>query len=246
MSSLHQTAEYARWRKLVMLHCEPICIRCGYEVDMTLSGRNPMGPSADHEPPLAVTGDISPGLDGSGISHTKCNRQHGGKIGAQRSSASRRGTSSNRSDRQRRMATCLGCGTVYPPNRKSQGKYCTYECFQANRPAPPAWTIEWTYNCVVCNAQCTHNTTTKTDPQAEEPTLKRVTCDNQDCKAALPAIQVRDRYRKENPTALDNSKRKSKYPEMKNRNEKYKIIPETQDESKFLIKERITDRKSVV
>jgi hypothetical protein len=43
-----------------------------------------MGPTADHEPPLAETGDLTPGLDGAGIAHLQCNRSHGGKLGAER------------------------------------------------------------------------------------------------------------------------------------------------------------------
>ena len=43
-----------------------------------------MGPTADHEPPLAETGDLTPGLDGAGIAHLSCNRSHGGKLGAER------------------------------------------------------------------------------------------------------------------------------------------------------------------
>jgi len=82
MSTGHQTPAYTRWKKQVLAQCEPICIRCGYDVDMTLSGRDPMGPSADHEPPMSLTGDIAPGLDGSGISHMSCNRSHGARLGA--------------------------------------------------------------------------------------------------------------------------------------------------------------------
>jgi phage terminase large subunit-like protein len=51
---------------------------------MTLPRNSPQGASADHEPPLALTGDLTPGLDGSGIAHLQCNRQHGGKLGSQR------------------------------------------------------------------------------------------------------------------------------------------------------------------
>ena len=50
---------------------------------MSLPGKHPQGPSADHEPPLALTGEIAPGLDGSGIAHLSCNKSHGGKLGNQ-------------------------------------------------------------------------------------------------------------------------------------------------------------------
>jgi phage terminase large subunit-like protein len=78
------TAAYRNWVKQVLANCEPTCIRCGYPVDMTLPRNSPQGASADHEPPLALTGDLTPGLDGSGIAHLQCNRQHGGKLGSQR------------------------------------------------------------------------------------------------------------------------------------------------------------------
>ena len=51
---------------------------------MTLPGSHPDGPTADHEPPLAETGEIAPSLDQAGIAHLSCNRSHGGKIGASR------------------------------------------------------------------------------------------------------------------------------------------------------------------
>ena len=62
MSNLHQTAAYRAWRTEVLAKCEPTCIRCGYPVDMTLPGSHPDGPTADHEPPLAETGEIAPSL----------------------------------------------------------------------------------------------------------------------------------------------------------------------------------------
>jgi hypothetical protein len=51
---------------------------------MTLPGSHPDGPTADHEPPLAETGEIAPSLDAAGIAHLSCNRSHGGKIGSAR------------------------------------------------------------------------------------------------------------------------------------------------------------------
>ena len=88
MTKPHQTAAYRAWRKKVLATCEPVCIRCGYPVDMTLPGNHPDGPSADHEPPVSLTGDIAPDLDGSGIAHLNCNRSHGGRLGAQRTNQS--------------------------------------------------------------------------------------------------------------------------------------------------------------
>lgn len=50
---------------------------------MSLPRNHPQGPSADHEPPLALTGEAMPGLDGAGIAHLDCNRSHGGRLGSQ-------------------------------------------------------------------------------------------------------------------------------------------------------------------
>ena len=62
-----RTPGYAAWVRQVLKHCEPTCIRCGYPVDMTLPPSNQWGPTADHEPPLVITGEATPGLDGAGI-----------------------------------------------------------------------------------------------------------------------------------------------------------------------------------
>jgi hypothetical protein len=51
---------------------------------MALKSTDPDGPSADHEPPLAISGDLTPSLDGAGIAHLSCNRSHGGRLGSQR------------------------------------------------------------------------------------------------------------------------------------------------------------------
>lgn len=83
-NNLRNSKEYRAWRTRVLKHCEPVCIRCGYPVDMSLPSSHDDGPSADHEPPFTTTGDIAPGLDGSGIAHLKCNKQHGGRLGAQK------------------------------------------------------------------------------------------------------------------------------------------------------------------
>jgi len=84
------TAAYRNWVKQVLANSEPTCIRCGYPVDMTLPRTHPQGASADHEPPLAHTGDLTPGLDGSGIAHLHCNRSHGGKLGSKRATEKRK------------------------------------------------------------------------------------------------------------------------------------------------------------
>jgi hypothetical protein len=87
MTSPRSTAAYRSWVKQVLAKCEPTCIRCGYPVDMDLPRTHPQGASADHEPPLAETGDLTPGLDGSGIAHLQCNRSHGGRLGSARAQA---------------------------------------------------------------------------------------------------------------------------------------------------------------
>lgn len=78
------TATYAKWRRQVLTQCEPVCIRCGYPVDMTLPSTHPDGPTADHEPPLAETGEATPDMTGAGIAHLSCNRSHGGRLGSSR------------------------------------------------------------------------------------------------------------------------------------------------------------------
>ena len=87
MTNPRSTPQYQAWRSKVLTQCEPVCIRCGYPVDMTLKGSHPDGPSADHEPPLAITGEATPSLDGAGIAHLSCNRSHGGRLGSQRAQA---------------------------------------------------------------------------------------------------------------------------------------------------------------
>lgn len=87
MTSPRSTAAYRSWVKQVLAKCEPTCIRCGYPVDMDLPRTHPQGASADHEPPLAETGDLTPGMDGAGIAHLSCNRSHGGRLGSARAQA---------------------------------------------------------------------------------------------------------------------------------------------------------------
>ena len=117
-------AKYQAWRKAVLATCEPIGIRCGYPVDMTLPPRHDDGPSADHEPPLAETGDITPSLDGAGIAHLRCNRSHGGRLGAARRAAN---TTSSRAPRNPPRAKMLD--KQDKPNRILENHQVT--------PAPP-------------------------------------------------------------------------------------------------------------
>lgn len=89
MDNTRNGAKYKAWVKQVLAKCEPTCIRCGYPVDMTLPRTDDWGASADHEPPLVETGEIAPSLDGAGIAHLKCNRSHGGRLGAARAKTNR-------------------------------------------------------------------------------------------------------------------------------------------------------------
>ncbi len=98
------TPAYRAWVKRVLSSCEPVCIRCGYPVDMDLPRTHPQGASADHEPPLAETGDLTPGMDGAGIAHLACNRSHGGRLGAARAQA-RRTTDTTTTSKSKKVST---------------------------------------------------------------------------------------------------------------------------------------------
>ena len=81
MASNHRrTYAYKQWVKQVMATCEPVCIRCRMPVDMALPRNSKWGASADHEPPLALTGELLPSMDGAGIAHLDCNRRHGANL----------------------------------------------------------------------------------------------------------------------------------------------------------------------
>ena len=218
MSNQHNTAQYRAWRKQVLAKCEPTCIRCGYPVDMTLPGSHPDGPSADHEPPLAETGEIAPSLDQAGIAHLSCNRSHGGKIGAARSAASRKGTTANRPQPDRirgRQATCRVCSKPFTPGDKAKGYYCSAECFGASR-RKDSWQITYVYNCAICQSEQTHVSQTHEDPDLHQPSLKRTTCGNLECIRAHSAILGRDKYR-----SIAVQPRASKYGELKDTNLKW-------------------------
>jgi hypothetical protein len=122
------SATYRAWVKQVLARCEPVCIRCGYPVDMALPRTDPQGASADHEPPLADTGDLTPGLDGAGIAHLSCNRSHGGRLGSARATAKRAtakssNTRSNAIDRSLSKArTTPAAPALYPPKGAGKAK----------------------------------------------------------------------------------------------------------------------------
>ena len=81
------TQAYKNWVKEVLDTCEPVCYRCGEPVDMTIPRNSKWGASAEHTTPYAETGDLTPSLADSAISHLHCNRSHGGKLGSQRAAA---------------------------------------------------------------------------------------------------------------------------------------------------------------
>ena len=118
------TPAYARWRKQVLAQCEPVCIRCGYPVDMTLPSTHPDGPTADHEPPLAETDEATPDLSGAGIAHMSCNRSHGGRLGSARMkrNAPNKKVSPRGSDRDFRAALQAPLAALHslPPSRQNQ------------------------------------------------------------------------------------------------------------------------------
>ena len=118
------TPAYARWRKQVLAQCEPVCIRCGYPVDMTLPSTHPDGPTADHEPPLAETDEATPDLSGAGIAHMSCNRSHGGRLGSARMkrNAPNKKVAPRGSDRDFRAALQAPLAPLHslPPSRQDR------------------------------------------------------------------------------------------------------------------------------
>ena len=89
---------------------------------MTLPRTNPQGASADHEPPIAITGDLTPGLDGSGIAHLQCNRIHGGKLGSQRAIAKKSVTKPKTTFSKKALSTPAAPRSS-PPEGAEDAKY---------------------------------------------------------------------------------------------------------------------------
>ena len=119
MDNTRSSAKYKAWVKQVMAKCEPTCIRCGYPVDMALPRTDDWGASADHEPPLAETGEIAPSLDASGIAHLKCNRSHGGRLGSQRATNKRAKPQTRFS---RHTTSTPAAPVLYPPEGAGKAK----------------------------------------------------------------------------------------------------------------------------
>jgi len=55
-----------------------VCHLCGCDVDMGLSGRHPLGPSADHVVPVSCGGGDE--HDNIKLSHLRCNVKRGARI----------------------------------------------------------------------------------------------------------------------------------------------------------------------
>ena len=90
---------------------------------MTLPRNSPQGASADHEPPLALTGDLTPGLDGSGIAHLQCNRQHGGKLGSQRAIEKKNGIKSKATGSLKATKSPPAAPALFPPKGAKDAGY---------------------------------------------------------------------------------------------------------------------------
>ncbi len=96
---------------------------------MSLPRTDPQGASADHEPPLAETGDLTPGLDGAGIAHLQCNRSHGGRLGSQRAAAKAATTKRKSNTRSkapieflREPLTTPAAPRLCPPDKAGEGR----------------------------------------------------------------------------------------------------------------------------
>lgn len=85
MSAAHQTYEWRRLARLRVQHAEALgeaCWRCGEEIDYSLPGNDPRGPTADHTTPLGAGGELLPMLDELKVSHLSCNSRHGSAMAA--------------------------------------------------------------------------------------------------------------------------------------------------------------------
>lgn len=82
------SAAYRRTRKRLMkiwADTNQPCIRCGWPIDYTLSGRHPDGPTFDHLDAVAHTGTEQVYDDSRAApSHNHCNSKAGARLGHQR------------------------------------------------------------------------------------------------------------------------------------------------------------------
>jgi phage terminase large subunit-like protein len=90
---------------------------------MTLPRNSKLGASADHEPPLAITGDLTPGLDGSGIAHLQCNRIHGGKLGSQRAIEKKNGIKTKPTGSLKATKSTPAAPALFPPKGAEDAGY---------------------------------------------------------------------------------------------------------------------------
>lgn len=73
--------QWQHLRARALRELPPFCGRCGGEIDVSLSGRHPMGPQLDHRQARALGGEHVPqSLDGLMLSHASCNARHGQRV----------------------------------------------------------------------------------------------------------------------------------------------------------------------
>lgn len=78
----------SKWRRLrarrvaIGRDADEPCFRCGGPIDWDASGQSPMGPSADHIVPVALSGEEIVSLDELAVAHLSCNSAHGARLGA--------------------------------------------------------------------------------------------------------------------------------------------------------------------
>lgn len=79
-----QGRPYKRWRDKVLEAKILFCCRCGYQIDKSLSGNHPMGPTADHFPvPLSLWAGDPLDLRNSAPAHRRCNLSAGDRLAAE-------------------------------------------------------------------------------------------------------------------------------------------------------------------
>jgi 5-methylcytosine-specific restriction endonuclease McrA len=75
---------YQRLRAEVLLTKPPVCAWCGREIDLALSGKDPLGPTIDHILPRSKGGTNRP--DHLQPMHRQCNERRGNRPLLQRNS----------------------------------------------------------------------------------------------------------------------------------------------------------------
>lgn len=97
MSQEHKTPAYRKTRAaftkaLKAGLIDPTCYRCGYPVDTTLPASHPDGPSMDHTTAISEGGTVDANLEDLAVSHLRCNREHGARLGARTTNQRKRRT----------------------------------------------------------------------------------------------------------------------------------------------------------